>query len=107
LLLCVLLASTLHAQNTAPFFAGAQSTAGVAVDASGNLFIADTGNNRIVKVTAAGVQSTVLSGTVLGKPLNAPNSIAVDSVDSIYITDSGNNRVLEVTAKGVASTLGS
>jgi sugar lactone lactonase YvrE len=122
LFLPLLLVSAAGAQNPpAMVYAGVQSTvtttglkapAGVAVDNSGNLYIADTGNNRVVKVTPAGVQSTVLSGTVLGKALNAPNSIAVDTTNSmssgdLYVTDSGNNRVLQVNTKGVASALGS
>jgi sugar lactone lactonase YvrE len=80
--------------------------AAVAVDGSGNLFIADTGNNRVVKVTAAGVQSVVLSGTVAGATLKGPTGIAVDAAGTLYLADTGNNRVLKVTSGGAASTVG-
>jgi len=85
---------------------GLSAPAGDATDSLGNLYIADTGNNRIVEFTTAGVQSTVLSGTVLGMALKAPNAVALDNAGDLYVADSGNNRVLEITSKGVSSTVG-
>src|SRR5208337_4105510 len=46
---------------------GLNAPAAVAVDTAGNLYIADTGNNRVVRVTPAGAQSTMHSGTALVK----------------------------------------
>jgi sugar lactone lactonase YvrE len=80
---------------------------GVAVDASGNLFIADTYDSRIREVvkatgainTIAGTGSTGFSGD--GGPatsamLNAPFGVAVDASGNVFFTDQGNNRVREV-----------
>jgi N-acetylneuraminic acid mutarotase len=90
---------------------------GVAVDASGNLYIADSGNNRIRKVTAStGIITTVAgngtggytgdSGVATGAELNSPYGVAVDASGNIYIVDSGNNRIRKVTAStGVITTM--
>ncbi len=91
------------------------SPAGVAVDAAGNLFIADFGNNRIRKVTIAGLISTVAGTRVQGfsgdgdrataAQLNSPSGVAVDSAGNIYIVDYGNYRIRKITAAGVISTV--
>ena len=73
---------------------------GVAVDAAGDVFIADTGNNRVVEVNSSGVQTTIASG------LSSPNGVAVDAAGDVFIADSGNNRVLEVTPSGAQTTIG-
>jgi sugar lactone lactonase YvrE len=88
---------------------------GVAVDSAGNLYIADRGNRRIRKVTAAGVISTVAGVGAAGSSGNAnparaaqldlPSAVAVDSAGNLYIADSNNNRIRRVTAAGVISTV--
>jgi sugar lactone lactonase YvrE len=68
---------------------------GVAVDASGNLYIADSNHNRVLKETpSAGgyTQSTILTGS-----LNYPNQVAVDGGGNIYIADTTNFRILKET----------
>jgi sugar lactone lactonase YvrE len=71
---------------------GLNQPVGVAVDASGNLYFADTGNNRVVKQTlSGGAQSTIGSG------LTGPAGVAVDGAGNIFIADTGNNRVLKET----------
>ena len=75
---------------------------GVAVDGAGDLYITDTGNSRVVEVTAAGVSSVLSTG---GLTLYQTFSVAVDGAGDVYITDTGNNRVVEVTAAGTASVL--
>lgn len=71
---------------------------GFAFDANGNLYIADTGNNRIQKVDTAGAVTTV-PGT-----FNQPWSIAISSKDaSLYIADFGSNRILKVNPLGVVT----
>jgi sugar lactone lactonase YvrE len=96
-------------------FAGVQSIvpttglaqpSGLTVDSKGNLYIADTGNDRVVEITTAGAQKTVVSGVVAGAKLKAPTAVAVGPKFAIYIADPNNNRVLEVTPGGKASLIG-
>ena len=87
----------------------------LAVDASGNLFIADNKNNRIRKVTPGGTISTVAGkgtagfsgdgGPALNAELNLPTSVAVAASGALYIVDSGNDRVRKVSPGGVISTV--
>jgi uncharacterized protein (TIGR03437 family) len=90
---------------------------GVAVDGSGNLYIADSTNNRIRKVTAAtGIISTVAGngtpgfsgdgGLATSAMLSNPEQAAMDGSGNIYIADNGNCRVRKVTAAtGIITTL--
>ena len=87
----------------------------VAVDGSGNLYIADAGNNRIRKVTAAGIITTVagngLSGfsgdgaAAISAQLATPYGVKVDGSGNLYIADAGNNRVRKVSASGIITTV--
>ncbi|OYV76399.1 MAG: hypothetical protein B7Z74_00540, partial [Deltaproteobacteria bacterium 21-66-5] len=90
---------------------------GVAVDSSGNLFIADTNNRRVREVdlatdvitTVAGNGTRAFSGDggpATAAELDAPESIAVDSLDDLFIADRTNNRIREVHhATGVITTV--
>ncbi len=73
----------------------------VACDSQHNIYIADSGNNSIRKITPSGVIQTV--AVQLGVQLNDPEYVATDSQDSLYITDAGNGRVLKVTSSGLVS----
>jgi uncharacterized protein (TIGR03437 family) len=88
---------------------------GVAVDAAGNLYIADTNNSRIRKVTfSTGVITTVAgtgtigysgdNGPAASAQLYAPSAVAVDSAGNLFIADAGNQRVRKVT-NGVITTV--
>ena len=77
-----------------------QNPKGLAVDNQGDLFVGNTVDNNIVEVTPEGVQTTVLSGKVLGTNLLYPTGVAVDLAGDLYISDSGNNRILELPAGG-------
>ncbi len=91
------------------------SPTGVAVDSGGNLFIADSVNNRIRKVTTNGVINTVAGGGTSGlgdggsatyAQLNNPTGVAVDSGGNLFITDSNNYRIRKVAGgSGVSANL--
>jgi uncharacterized protein (TIGR03437 family) len=86
----------------------------VTVDAVGNLYIADTNNNRIRKVNPAGTISTVAGnggsafsgdgGQATNASLKSPRGVAVDAAGSLYIADSLNNRIRKVSANGIITT---
>jgi sugar lactone lactonase YvrE len=88
---------------------------GVAVDSAGNLYIADYGNYRIRKVTAAGIISTVAGtgtkgysgdgGPATAAQISYPHGVAVDAAGNIYIADFENCRIRKVTSNGVISTV--
>ncbi|MFB5761966.1 cadherin-like beta sandwich domain-containing protein [Paenibacillus medicaginis] len=88
---------------------------GVAVDNSGNLYIADFMNNRIRKVDSSGNISTVAGtgengysgdgGAATTAQLSDPQGVAVDSSGNLYIADRGNNRIRKVDSSGNISTV--
>ncbi|MEI6715964.1 MAG: SUMF1/EgtB/PvdO family nonheme iron enzyme, partial [Verrucomicrobiota bacterium] len=87
---------------------------GVAVDSSGNIFVADNGNHTIRKITSAGVVSTLagsagLSGsrddTGSAARFNRPFGVAVDVSGNVFVTDTGNNTIRKITGAGVVTTL--
>jgi uncharacterized protein (TIGR03437 family) len=78
--------------------------AGCALDSAGNLYIADTGENRIREVSAKGIVSTVY-GTGDPATLNGPRSVALAADGSLLIADTGNGRVLKRSSSGTVSTL--
>ena len=69
---------------------------GLTVNAAGELFIADSGNNRIVRLNATGALLAVFNTS--GPALYAPLDVALHGVDGLYILDSGNNRVVKLNA---------
>ena len=71
----------------------------VAMDSTNNLYIADTGNNKIRKITPDGNISTVLDG------LNNPEYVAVDGTGAVYVADTGNDRVVKIALSGTTSVL--
>lgn len=90
-----------------------RSIYGVAVDENRNVYIADAGNNKIRKVSPAGLVSTfagsVGGGSTDGPALTArfrdPYGIAVDSIGNVYVADSGNNKIRKISPTGIVSTL--
>jgi uncharacterized protein (TIGR03437 family) len=87
----------------------------VAVDAQGNLYVADIGHSLIRKVTPAGIVSTVAgngtqgysgdNGPATSAKLNGPGGLAVDAAGNLYIADKLNNRVRMVNAGGTITTV--
>lgn len=87
---------------------------GTAVDANGNVYIADTSNQTIRKIAPGGVVTTFAGsagnsgnsdGTGSTARFNAPNGLAVDSTGNIYVADTLNNSVRMITPTGVVTTL--
>jgi hypothetical protein len=88
---------------------------GLAIDASGDLFIADTGNN-VIREVSNGVITTVAGdgtfgysgdgGSATSAELDAPLGVAVDSKGNLYIADTGNNVIREVSAAIITTIAG-
>jgi hypothetical protein len=87
---------------------------GVAVDGAGNVYVADTNNNTIRKITPAGVVTTLAGtagqagsadGTGAAARFNQPQSVAVDGAGNVYVADTQNHTIRKVTPAGVVSTL--
>ncbi len=94
--------------------AGFFSPNGVASDSAGNVFVADSGNHTIRKITPAGVVSTIAGasgqpGTADGNGtaarLNNPTGIAIDAAGNLFVADSGNSTIRKITPAGAVSTL--
>jgi hypothetical protein len=87
---------------------------GVAVDASGNIYVVDSRNCTVRKVTPAGSVTTIAGtagvvgsadGTGPAAAFRYPLGVAVDSTGNLYVTDSGNNTIRMITPAGVVTTL--
>ena len=99
---------TTLAGSTVPGVAGASGQAlqtrlslgsglvGLALDRAGNLFLADTGNNRILKVTPGGTISQVMTAI-------EPRGVAIDDQDDIFVAETGANQVKKLDSSGALS----
>ena len=101
-------------------FANGQGTAAqfdyptsVAVDASGNVYVADEMNHRIRKITPEGLVTTFAGGSSWGyvdglgseARFSLPEGIAVDADDNVYVAELSNHRIRKITPEGLVSTL--
>jgi sugar lactone lactonase YvrE len=87
---------------------------GISVDSSGNVYVADTDNHIIRKITATGVVTTLagkagsyglVDGAGAAMRFYHPQGISVDSVGNVYVADAGNNTIRKVTAAGAVTTV--
>ncbi|MGZ4001291.1 MAG: NHL domain-containing protein, partial [Mucilaginibacter sp.] len=91
------------------------SPSSVAVDLSGNIYIADQMNNRIRKVNASGTITTVVGdgnggyygdgGPATSAEIYSPSGVAVDNAGNLYISEQANNTIRKVNAAGIISTI--
>jgi sugar lactone lactonase YvrE len=81
---------------------------GLAIDKLGNIYVADSGNNAIRKITPAGVVTTVvgngiagdIDGSINNVRFNGPTGVAVDTALNIFVADCGNNKIKLIPASG-------
>jgi sugar lactone lactonase YvrE len=87
---------------------------GAALDAAGNVYVADTGNHTIRKVTPAGLVTTFagtagrsgsVNGTGAAALFNNPQGVAVDTANNLYVADTGNHTIRKITPGGTVTTL--
>src|SRR3989440_9565 len=87
---------------------------GVATDSSGDVYVADTGNNTIRKITPAGVVTTLaglagITGSADGTGSTArfsdPDGVATDPSGNVYVADTFNHTIRKITPAGVVTTL--
>jgi sugar lactone lactonase YvrE len=92
-----------------------QGPRGVAVDATGNIYIADTDNSHVRKVNTLGIISTLAGDSIPGyngdgilatkAKVNWPYAICLDKAGNLYFADAGNNRIRMINTSGIISTV--
>jgi sugar lactone lactonase YvrE len=78
---------------------------GIAVDAADNVYVMDTDNHRICKISPSGDVSTLADGSGVEAQFYFPEGVAVDAVGNVYVADSDHNRICKISPAGDVSTL--
>ena len=99
---CCLSALPAQAQRVVGLGSGFAFPAGVAVDGSGNVYVADSSNNTVQVILAASGYVTV---NTLGSGFSGPRGVAVDASGNVFVADTGNNVVKEILAAGGYTTI--
>jgi serine/threonine-protein kinase len=113
--------TSILAGDTAGFRDGSGTVAlfnqplGICTDRTGNIYVADTYNNAIRKISPAGMVTTIggkgidsagyRNGHADSALFNLPTGVAIDTSSNIYVADNGNNVIRMITASGIVSTL--
>lgn len=113
--------STLAGSDTAtPLFADGTGSAarfngifGLALDASGSIYVGDALNSRVRKITVDGVVTTYAGSGTVGKADGAagaatfltPSGLVFDTAGNLYVTDAGNHNIRKISPAGVVTTL--
>jgi len=110
---------TTFAGSNAPGFAdGTGASAqfefptGIAIDSDNNLYIADSENHKIRKITPSGIVSTLAGGdqgfadgTASEAQFDTPAGIVIDATNTLYVSDAGNNKIRKITSDGSVTTI--
>jgi mucin-19 len=100
-------------ENGEPLQSRFREPQGVAIDSGSNLYVADTGNHVIRKISASGVVSTFAGtmgtpgsndGTGIAARFKQPARLVVDNAGNVFVTDTGNHTIRRITPGGVVST---
>lgn len=107
-------AGSSNGTSGSPLTAQFDAPEGIVFDSNGNMFIADTHNHVIRKITSAGVVSVfagavgvtgAANGSATVARFNSPIRLAIDAADNLYVADRDNARIRKVTSAGVVSTI--
>jgi sugar lactone lactonase YvrE len=85
---------------------------GIVIDNNGNIYVADTGNDLIRRITPDGTVTTIagkvesgkVNGTGITATFNIPQGITIDASDNLYVADAGNNLIRKISPGGLVST---
>lgn len=84
------------------------SPAGLALDPFGNLYIADSGNNKIRKISGGKISTFLGTGSTAitaAAELATPTAVVLDAAGNIYVADAGNQRIRKLTPSGTITTI--